>query len=145
MPNTAITTATTRIAELEKALELLYDVQLILTVEKSKAKENGEPPKPHGYARTDLDELRDAIEGLQATVTGRLSDYRIHVDRTVDDAGLSFDDTNGAPIAAWLGPGWQLYRLWNDDPVELGGTFDMTDGEVDEMARQSLGWPPKRP
>ncbi|GEO95212.1 hypothetical protein [Kocuria turfanensis] len=65
---------------------------------------------------------------------------QIHVDRTTDGEGLTFDDTHDQPIAKWVGPWWYLYLPWDEDPITLGGVRNMTDDEVRDMAHQKLGW-----
>lgn len=65
------------------------------------------------------------------------TEVRIHVDRA-EYEGLNFEDTNGEPIAVCFREGWHLFTPWDDDPLVLGGTIDMTDDEVREMARDQL-------
>lgn len=68
------------------------------------------------------------------------TETRVHIDRSgpFDFAGLEWADTGCEPIAVWARDGWDLFVYGADLPLMLGGRRDMTDAEVQELAREAL-------
>lgn len=68
------------------------------------------------------------------------TETRVHIDRSgpFDFNGLEWADTACDPIALWAGDGWDLFIYGEDGPLMLGGRRDMTDAEVQELAREAL-------
>ncbi|GEO95211.1 hypothetical protein [Kocuria turfanensis] len=64
----------------------------------------------------------------------------VHVDRSgpFDFDGLQWADTNCEPIAEWNRDSWDLFVFGEDLPIMLGGHSDMTDQEVQDLAREAL-------